>query len=99
MCVAAGIAICIRDRVGREGTSNNAVIVRLTVRTRFGVFVDMRTGGALLGFVLMRMAVRQRRRRREKPGSERESKPEGSYERRPNHALKLPRGRRGWNPG
>ena len=75
MRVAAGIAICIRDRVGREGTSHIAVIVRLTARARFGVCVDMPTRSALLGFVLVCVAVSQRRRRRGKSGSERDGKP------------------------
>ena len=75
MRVLPCIAICPRDRVGREGTSHIAVIVRLTVRARFEVCIDMPTRSALLGFVLVCVAVSQRRRRRDKSGSERDGKP------------------------
>lgn len=52
-----------------------------------------------LGFVLVRVAVGQRRGRRGRPRSEGESKPEESCEWRTCHGLKLARGLGGWNPG
>ena len=73
MRVVPGVAICTRHRRCHETTDVN-VIVRLIVRSPYGMGVTMLGRRVGLGLVFVRMAMRQRRGRRGEPSRERESK-------------------------
>ena len=75
MRVVACVAICARHRGRRETTGDVDVIVRLIVRPRYAMGVNVLGRRVGLGLVLVRMAVGQRRGRRGETRRERESKP------------------------
>ena len=75
MWVVTGLAIGARYR-GRHETTRASVILRLIVRARCAVDVNVIGRRVGLGVVLVRVAVCKRRGRRGESGRERESKPE-----------------------
>lgn len=95
MWVVSRIAVCALQGPERMNIGNVAALVHLIVRASLSMR-NVVGRGVFLGLVLMRVAVRQRRRRGGEPRSERESKPKESCESRANHGLKL---RRVWGAG
>jgi hypothetical protein len=61
MRMVSWVAVCARHTGRGERYRAADVIVRVVVRARHTVRVDMRGGSVCLGFVLMRVAVRHRR--------------------------------------
>ena len=76
MWVVTGLAIGARYRGRHETTGDAGVILRVIVRARCAVDVNVIGRRVGLGVVLVRVAVCKRRGRRGESGRERESKPE-----------------------